>query len=69
LPRTPDRRAGANDLAAFIDAPEMKARKDYSFEANDRTNTIANIFSKEASFDEAKFSEAAYPSTQLLIII
>jgi hypothetical protein len=23
----PERRAGANDLAGFIDAPEMKARK------------------------------------------
>jgi hypothetical protein len=30
LPRTPERRAGANDLAGFIDAPVMKARKKIS---------------------------------------
>ena len=30
LPRTPERRAGANDLAGFIDAPDMKARKKIS---------------------------------------
>jgi hypothetical protein len=30
LPMTPEKRAGANDLAGFIDAPEMKARKNMS---------------------------------------
>ena len=30
MPRTPERRAGANDLAGFIDAPEIKARKKIS---------------------------------------
>jgi hypothetical protein len=30
LPKTPERRAGASDLAGFIDAPEMKARKKMS---------------------------------------
>ena len=27
LPKTPDGRAGASDVAGFIDAPEMNARK------------------------------------------
>lgn len=30
LPMTPENSAGANDLAGFIDAPEIKARKKIS---------------------------------------
>jgi hypothetical protein len=30
LPRAPESKAGANDLAGFIDAPEMNARKNMS---------------------------------------
>jgi hypothetical protein len=43
LPRAPESKAGAKDLAGFIDAPDMEARKKMSTDHPSYTTLISSL--------------------------